>query len=126
MHPLVLCSSCDRHIQNHEAQCPFCGTLLSEIDRSRVAPDTKQRLSRAAMFLFGATVACSSGGGESTTSGAGGAGGVMASSVTSSSTTTGTGAMYGSPPTATNASGAGGAGGLAPMYGLPPGGAGGK
>lgn len=88
--PLLPCPSCQRHVRTREAACPFCATALTSEWRAHVpalAP-TPKRLSRAAAFVFGATVgvaACSGeaviepggegGGGADGAGGAGGSGG---------------------------------------------------
>lgn len=59
--PMIPCAVCARHVRNTEPQCPFCGSALSPEARENLAPDTTRRLSRAAAFVFGLTVAgCSS------------------------------------------------------------------
>ena len=128
--PLVACAACARHVRSSERACPFCAALLTDDDRARVAPDTRVRLGRAALFVFGAAVAvaaCGSKdkGGTGSTTGS-------TSTVASSGSDMGSfGGMYGSSP----AVGAGGAGGVnasggsfGGMYGSPPavGGAGGN
>lgn len=59
--PMIPCPACARHVRATELQCPFCDGPLSAEARARLAPDTTRRLSRAAAFAFGLTVAgCSS------------------------------------------------------------------
>ena len=51
---LVACASCARHVRVSESACPFCGAVLPEELRSRLAPLTSAaRLSRAAVFALG-------------------------------------------------------------------------
>jgi hypothetical protein len=40
-----------------ESLCPFCEHTVSDEDRARLAPNTRRRMTRAAAFVFGATVA---------------------------------------------------------------------
>ena len=54
---LINCPTCERHVRNDESACPFCECPLDEAARRKVVPDTMQRLSRAAMFMFGTSVA---------------------------------------------------------------------
>src|SRR5688500_2372314 len=55
---LAPCTSCRRHLRTTETVCPFCGAALDAGQLSRgVVPGTTQRLSRAAAFVFGATLA---------------------------------------------------------------------
>ncbi|MFO0631060.1 MAG: hypothetical protein U0325_36285 [Polyangiales bacterium] len=57
------CASCRRHVRATEIACPFCGAALSDDARGHVAPDTTARMKRAALFVFGASIAsagCSS------------------------------------------------------------------
>lgn len=59
--PLIPCAACARHVRATDTRCPFCDALLPSDHASRAAPDTTRRLSRAAAFAFGLTVAgCSS------------------------------------------------------------------
>lgn len=59
--PMIPCPACARHVRAAEARCPFCDATLSDDARAALAPDTSRRLSRAAAFAFGLTVAgCSS------------------------------------------------------------------
>ncbi|MEZ4393913.1 MAG: hypothetical protein R3A48_22800 [Polyangiales bacterium] len=59
--PMIPCTACARHVRASEARCPFCDATLSIEARSALAPDTTRRLSRAAAFAFGLSVAgCSS------------------------------------------------------------------
>ncbi len=50
------CSGCSRHVKRGDATCPFCGATAS----IEVSPSftVAARLSRAALFAAGATVAC--------------------------------------------------------------------
>jgi hypothetical protein len=136
--PLVPCASCSRHLRAIEATCPFCG---AELAAPRLAPDTVGRMSRAAAFVFGATVAVAGCGNDTVVDGAG-AGGNAASTTTTTggnggggmggtggSTTTDVGGgqtLYGAPggfggeAGAGGAGGAGGGGGFSADYGAPP------
>ena len=61
--PLVPCPSCHRHIRASEAACPFCASALPEDIGGRAVPAATRRMSRAAAFVFGASLAitaCSS------------------------------------------------------------------
>lgn len=63
---LVPCPSCARHVRAFESSCPFCRGALSETLRAIVpARRPTGRLTRAALYTFGATsltlaAACSS------------------------------------------------------------------
>src|SRR5688572_14635528 len=55
---LAPCTSCRRHVRATETVCPFCGAALDAVQLGRgVVPGTSQRLTRAAAFVFGATLA---------------------------------------------------------------------
>ncbi|MBX7194889.1 MAG: hypothetical protein K1X94_22745 [Sandaracinaceae bacterium] len=46
------CTSCGRHVRNHELRCPFCATTLSAVpERAAVV---LPRAGRAAIMAFGA------------------------------------------------------------------------
>jgi hypothetical protein len=121
---LAPCTSCRRHVRTTETACPFCGAALDAVQLGRgVVPGTTQRLSRAAAFVFGATLvagpsACSGDtenptGASAAASGAGaaGSGGAGASGSTSGDGGSG-GPVYGSPAVGGGGgSGEGGAGG---------------
>lgn len=53
---LVPCPSCSRHVRTTEGACPFCSAALPTDLSSRAIGVPKVRLSRAAAFLFGATM----------------------------------------------------------------------
>ena len=109
VYPLVPCPSCDRHVRASESACPFCKNSLPEGMESRAVPAATQRLSRAAAFVFGATVAvtgCSSevietggtgagGGGSNSSDATSGAGGASADAGPDDDG--GTMALYGDP-----------------------------
>lgn len=63
---LRACPGCDRHVRVSEAACPFCGSVLSDSFRAAPVPQPPRvRLTRAALFAFGAgslglTPGCSS------------------------------------------------------------------
>lgn len=57
MSSLVPCHDCGRHAKLEEARCPFCGgTLPREVRRPRVV----RKITRAVLFLGGATLAACS------------------------------------------------------------------
>jgi len=66
---LLACPSCSRHVRATERACPFCAAALPETFAAAPAPrPPPKRLSRGALYAFGATsitlaTACSSGGG---------------------------------------------------------------
>jgi hypothetical protein len=66
---LLACPSCSRHVRATERACPFCSEALPETFAAAPAPRAPtKRLSRAALYAFGATsitvaAACSSGSG---------------------------------------------------------------
>lgn len=68
--PLVPCPSCSRHVRAAEAKCPFCAAALPTSAGARVLPGPKVRLSRAAVFVFGATLAVTGCGSDVTDPGA--------------------------------------------------------
>lgn len=52
------CESCGRHIRVSEPTCPFCDRVTSGSFRAQQAPAApNKRLSRAALFTFGAAAA---------------------------------------------------------------------
>jgi hypothetical protein len=110
-------------VRADEGACPFCASALPDDLAARAVPPAPRRLSRAAAFVFGATIttaACSgnvvqdvdgggaTGSGGSTTTGAGG---TTTTTVTTTTTTT---------TTDTGPEDAGFDGHVAPPYGLPP------
>lgn len=113
--PLVPCPECSRHVVATETNCPFCSAALPKDLETRVIPGAGRRLSRAAAFVFGASLTIAgcgdaieiehgSGdpgqdGGTGTDSGPDDDGGVVA--------------LYGDPPPPDD-------GGPAPLYGTPP------
>ncbi len=58
---LIPCVGCSRHIQETEAHCPFCAHETPENFSARRAKGTSERLSRAAIFAFGASLAACGG-----------------------------------------------------------------
>lgn len=54
---LRACSSCQRHVRDHETRCPFCSAVLPAAP-ARQIPDVS-RLSRAARLAVGAALAAS-------------------------------------------------------------------
>ena len=81
MSELNPCSSCNRHVRIADATCPFCAAAMPARAKpsDRVLPLPRPRMSRAAMFAAGATLAgiaaCTDTGNNPTEGGAGGAGG---------------------------------------------------
>jgi hypothetical protein len=164
--PLAPCPSCRRHVRTTEASCPFCAAALPGDLADRVipappgrlsrwgrkrpqTPAPEGRLSRAAVFLFGASLAVTGCGSDVTTDrsaagvgGSGGAGGNTATGTTSTGGDTGGDvplyggpppdfdagpdddgggqAEYGGPPPSDAGSGSGEDGGSIPIYGSPP------
>lgn len=54
---LTPCPSCQRHVRVSEEACPFCATSLPASVKARPAPQLPtQRLGRAALLAFGATL----------------------------------------------------------------------
>jgi len=82
-HVLIPCTSCARHVRATEPSCPFCSCSLPEDPLGRAVPGPPRRLTRAAAWVFGASLAVASCAGEVTTGqssgatsgGQGGAGG---------------------------------------------------
>lgn len=91
------CESCGRHIRVSESACPFCDATTSSSFRALAAPAAPgKRLSRAALFVFGAASAtavagCSSSSDSSTTPDGGG-------DAVADGTDTNNSAAYGLPP----------------------------
>lgn len=126
MNHLTPCTSCSRHVRVFESACPFCGAALELSDVPPPVLPTR-RITRAALFTFGATLAagltvsgCSS---DDDGGGKGGGGGADAASGGSG------GALYGIPGDsalggASGAAGSTSSGGQAgapnTLYGLPP------
>src|SRR4051812_11078561 len=69
--PLVPCPSCSRHVRALEAACPFCAAALPGDLGERAIPGTSLRLTRAAVFVFGASIALTACSGEVSTASAG-------------------------------------------------------
>src|SRR5688572_19268691 len=97
--PLVPCPSCKRHVRAAEAACPFCAEPLPDDIGARAIPGAPHRMTRAAAFVFGATVAVAGCGTDTDGGGAGGGGGEggMASSSTGPADDGGVMALYGAP-----------------------------
>src|SRR5262245_63081693 len=62
--PLVPCPRCERHIKTTEPACPFCGAVPPSDLAARAIAGPTQRLSRAAAFVFGASLTVAGCGGE--------------------------------------------------------------
>jgi hypothetical protein len=134
MNHLVPCTACQRHVRASETACPFCATALDPAHAAEPTLPT-QRLGRAALFAFGATLAASLtavGCGGDTDDGKGGGGGDGGSSAGSSGSggggsggsagtagTAGRGGSGGSGGTGATGGTGGSGGGVAPLYGLP-------
>lgn len=96
--PLVPCPSCKRHVLSAEAACPFCAAPLPADLAARAIPSASTRLSRAAAFVFGASVAVAGCGTDTDGGGSGGGeGGSMSSSSTGPDDDGGVMALYGDP-----------------------------
>jgi hypothetical protein len=54
---LTPCESCNRHVKTSDRACPFCGASVTVTMRGRLPRVPKERLGRAAMVVFSATVA---------------------------------------------------------------------
>ena len=67
--PLVPCPSCSRHVLAAERACPFCSAALPSDLASRAIPSAARRLTRAAAFVFGASLAVTACGSDVTTGG---------------------------------------------------------
>jgi hypothetical protein len=130
--PLVPCPSCARHVLATETQCPFCASALPDDLEDQVIPGAPRRLSRAAAFMLGASLAvtgcegtvvteeasgASSGGG-----GAGGQGSASSGGQGGGPVDDGGGQpLYGVPPPMdAGADAPDDDGGVMAMYGIPP------
>jgi hypothetical protein len=87
--PLVPCPSCKRHVRAAEAACPFCSSALPEDLAAGAIPSAPRRLSRAAAFVFGASLAVAGCGTDTDGGSAGGGENNSSSSSGSSSSTSG-------------------------------------
>jgi len=123
--PLVPCPSCARHVRAGETACPFCASALPADLGAQAIPAAPRRLTRAAAFVFGATVsvaACTSE--VTTTGGTTGGGGSGATTGTGPDDDGGTQSHYGTPAWDAGTGGAGGGpvddGGGMSLYGDPP------
>lgn len=127
--PLVPCPSCQRHVRTTEAACPFCSAALPRGLAGRAIPSAPMRMSRAAAFVFGASLAVAGCGSDvvtdqnagATSGGNGGSGGTM----TGPDDDGGPAAKYGSPPPPMDAgpdedAGPDDDGGPGAKYGSPP------
>lgn len=129
MSHLVPCPECGRHVRTHESACPFCDVALSLASTPpHVLP--KRRLSRAALFAFGATIVgattlgCSDSdddggtGGSAGTAGSSGSGGAGGAGGTAGAA--GSGGTAGGAGSAGAGGMAGDDGGAMPLYGAAP------
>ena len=89
--PLVPCPSCQRHIVAVESVCPFCAAALPDSLAAAIVPGANQRLTRAAAFVFTASLAVAGAGCDSEVTD-GGAAGATTGGATGGSTSAGTGA----------------------------------
>jgi hypothetical protein len=138
------CPFCARHVRTSERACPFCAAALPESFRGMAPPALPtQRLGRAALFAFGATLmgapACDDDGSGNTadasadsggakggaggalaTGGSSGSGGAMASGGTGGGTATGgTGGGSDAGTAADKAPSTVDSGGVMALYGAP-------
>lgn len=129
--PLVPCPSCARHVLATETRCPFCASALPDDLEDRVIPGAPRRMSRAAAFMLGASLAVTGCDGTVTTgeasgasSGGGGSGQGGASSGGQDGGPVDDGggqALYGVPPPVdAGADAPEDDGGVMAMYGVPP------
>ena len=51
------CPSCSRHVKTIETSCPFCKNALALLTRDASVPIVKHRMTRAAAYAFGASLA---------------------------------------------------------------------
>jgi hypothetical protein len=54
---LLPCEACNRHVRASDTTCPFCDAPVNAARAAVVPAVPTERLSRAAMFVFGATIA---------------------------------------------------------------------
>lgn len=71
--PLCPCPACARHVLSTERECPFCRSVIPEDLLPRERPALPRRLSRAAAFAFGTTLAVGACSSTTTTTDAAGA-----------------------------------------------------
>jgi hypothetical protein len=122
MNQLVPCPECSRHVRVTETECPFCALPL-DLAGTPEPQLPKARLSRAATFAFGATLASATalaaacGGEAETTGGNAGSNNTGAAGAASAGAAGSRGGAGGS---SAGMSGAGGTVTVAPPYGLPP------
>jgi hypothetical protein len=83
--PLVPCPSCQRHIAAVESVCPFCAAALPDNLAAAIVPGATQRLTRAAAFVFTASLTVTGCGTDVTGSGS-------TAGTTGDATSSGTGA----------------------------------
>jgi hypothetical protein len=114
---LLACPACSRHLRASEANCPFCGAEVPTEFKDAPAPrGPGRRLSRAALYAFGATslglaTACSG-----SVTGIGDADGSADGSADVAADVLRGGPAYGGFPGDT---GVGPEGGVGPVYGAP-------
>lgn len=121
---LVPCPTCARHVLASETACPFCASALPDDLAERVIPGAPRRLSRAAAFMLGASIAVAGCGGTVTgdsSSSGGGGGGQGSTSSGGPDDDGGAVALYGVPPPKdAGADAPDDDGGPMAMYGVPP------
>jgi hypothetical protein len=123
--PLATCPACSRHVHIGESDCPFCGRTLPADFAGRVVPGANVRLGRAAMFVFGSSLAaagCAGTVGPGEDSAAPDNGGIVPlygvpDRDAATEDTGGTGLRYGAPPPVD--AGPQDAGTVMPLYGDP-------
>ena len=128
MNELLPCPSCRRHVRKWEAACPFCTAEL-QLGNAPAPVLPRGRLSRAATFAFGATlagaalVAC---GGESEEGKQGGGGESAGGSAGAGSSAGGSSGSASAGKAGSTSAGSGNIGGAVPVYGAPAAGSGGQ
>lgn len=120
--PLVPCPGCRRHVRATEAVCPFCAAKAPAqgAPRAPAAQVAHRRLSRAAAFVFGATVGVAACSGEAVVEPGGGGGeGGEGASTSSGGQTSSSGGVGGSGGQPVFDAGPDDDGGTAALYGDP-------
>ena len=118
--PLVACSSCHRHVRVTEVLCPFCAAALPADLASRAVPPATSRMSRAAAFVFGASLTITACGSDVSSEDSGGASGDSTSDGAGASSSSGGGDPDGGSTEMDAGPGPDDDGGVVAMYGDPP------